>query len=119
MALLHSAQTLAAGVLALARTRLELFGTELQEQLARLFCALLCAVSALLLGALATAYFGLALVVSLGEESRGRAAALIGLMFLVAGAGAAWSMARFGRAGTRAFDSSLNELERDYDALKP
>ena len=40
MGLLDSAQTLLSGVLSLARTRLELFGTELQEALTRLSFAL-------------------------------------------------------------------------------
>jgi uncharacterized membrane protein YqjE len=53
MGLLDSAQTLLSGVLSLARTRLELFGTELQEELARLSFALLYAVLVLLLVALA------------------------------------------------------------------
>jgi len=117
--LLRSAQTLLGGVLSLVHTRLELFGTELQEHLARLFCALLCAVSALLLGALALAYLAFALVVSLGPDSIAPAAALIGLAFLAAGAGAAWGMHRLMRAGTRAFDASLSQLERDYEALRP
>ena len=50
--LLYSAHTLLAGVLALARTRLELFGTQLQEELTRLFFALIGALAVLLLAAL-------------------------------------------------------------------
>lgn len=56
MSLLDSAQTLLADVLSLARIRLELFGTELQEELARLFLVLLCAGIVLLLAALAAAF---------------------------------------------------------------
>ena len=70
MGLLDSTQALLAGVLSLARTRLELFGAELQEQLTRLFLAWLCAVTVLLLSALAMAFAGVALILSIGEEHR-------------------------------------------------
>ena len=46
MGLFQSAQALLASVLGLARTRLELLGTELQETLARLVLLVICAVTA-------------------------------------------------------------------------
>jgi uncharacterized membrane protein YqjE len=116
--LLDSAQALIASMLTLARTRLELFGTELQEELARLFIALLCAVAVLLLGALAGAFSGFALIVSLDEEYRASAAGVIALVFLALAAAAAWGVWRLTRVMPRAFDASLTELERDYDALR-
>jgi uncharacterized membrane protein YqjE len=119
MGLLNSAQAALAGALSLARTRLELFGTELQVETARLFLALLCAVIVLLLGALATAFAALALMIWLGQENPALAAALIALAFFALAAVAAWSMRRLIRARPRAFDASLTELERDYAALKP
>jgi len=45
--LLHSAQSLAASLLGLARTRLELFSTELQEEFSRLLAVIVVAVVAL------------------------------------------------------------------------
>jgi uncharacterized membrane protein YqjE len=118
--LLDSAQTLLSGVLSLARTRLELFGTELQEELTRLSSALLCAVIVVLLGALAAVFAGLALIIALPAEYRATAAAIIALIFLALAAAAAWSsMRRLTNAKPRAFDASLTELERDYDALRP
>jgi len=119
MGLLDSAQTLLAGVLSLARTRLELFGTELQEQLTRLFFALLCAVVLLMLAALAAVFGGLALIISLAEQYRALAAGGIALGFLAVAAAAAWSMRRLMGAKPRPFDASLTELEHDYDALRP
>jgi uncharacterized membrane protein YqjE len=119
MGLLDSAQTLLSGVLSLARIRLELFGTELQEELTRLFSALLCAVIVVLLGALAAVFAGLALIISLPGEYRATAAGIIALAFLAAAAAAAWGMRRLTGAKPRAFDASLTELERDYDALRP
>ncbi len=119
MRLLDSAQTLLAGVLSLARTRLELFGAELQEQLTRLFFAWLCAVTVLLLSALAMAFAGLALIIFIGEEHRALAAGVIALAFLALAAAAAWVMRRLTQGVPRAFDASLTELERDYQALRP
>jgi uncharacterized membrane protein YqjE len=119
MGLLDSAQTLLSGVLSLARTRLELFSTELQEELTRLSFALLCAVTVVLLGGLAAVFAGLALIIALQEEYRAAAAGIIALIFLALAAAAAWSMRRLTNAKPRVFDASLTELERDYDALTP
>jgi uncharacterized membrane protein YqjE len=69
--LLQSTQTLLAGLVSLGRTRFELFGIELREELARLTTVL------------------------------------------------AWGLRRLAALKPRAFDSTLAELERDYEALKP
>ena len=74
--LFHSAQSLLAGLLALGRTRLELFGTELQEELTRLFFTLIGAIAVLLLTAMGLAFAGLAVLVSLPGEHRAIAAAV-------------------------------------------
>jgi uncharacterized membrane protein YqjE len=67
--LLYSAQSLLAGVIALARTRLELFGTELQEELTRLFFTLIGAMTVLLLGALGLAFAAFGALLALGEQA--------------------------------------------------
>jgi uncharacterized membrane protein YqjE len=117
--LLSSAQTLLAGVLALARTRLELFGTELQEELARLFFTLIGAMAVLLLAALGLAFAAFGAVLSVGEEHRALAAAAVAAAFVAAAFAAAWSMRRLGEDKPRMFSASLAELERDRDALQP
>ena len=117
--LLQSAQSLLAGLLALARTRLELFGTELQEELTRLFLALIAAVSVLLLAAFGIGFAALAAVFSLSPEHRALAAAGIGVSFLVGAFAAAWAMRRLMQDRPRAFAASLSELERDREALQP
>jgi uncharacterized membrane protein YqjE len=119
MGLLDSAQTLLANVVALAKTRLELFGAELQEELTRLFFLLLCAVIVLTVGGLAALFGGLALLLSIAEEYRASAAGGIAAVFLVLAAAAVLSMRRLTRAKPRAFDASLTELERDYAAVRP
>jgi uncharacterized membrane protein YqjE len=73
----------------------------------------------LLLSALAAAFGGLALIISLGEEHRALAAGLIALGFLLLAGVAGWTMRRLTHGAPRAFDASLKELERDYEALKP
>ena len=117
--LLSSAQTLLAGVLALARTRLELFGTELQEALARLFFTLIGAMAVLLLAALGLAFAAFGAVLSVGEEHRALAAVAVAAAFVAAAFAAAWSMRRLGEDKPRMFSASLAELERDRDALQP
>jgi uncharacterized membrane protein YqjE len=117
--LVHSAQSLLAGLLALARTRLELFGTELQEELTRLFFTLIGAMAVLLLVALGLGFAALAIIVSLAEESRALAAAAMGVVFLVGAFAAACSMRRLARAKPRTFSATLAELDRDREALAP
>jgi uncharacterized membrane protein YqjE len=117
--LLDSAQSLLAGVLSLARNRLELFGTELQEELARLFLGLLYAVIAIVVGGMAAVFGGIALIISLGGEYRALAAGLIAVAFLALAGAAAWGMRRLAHDQPRPFDASLKELERDYETLRP
>ena len=117
--LLHSAQSLLAGVAALARTRLELFGTELQEELARLFFTLIGAIAVLLLAALGLGCAAAAVLLALGEAYRALAAALMAAAFLAGAFAAAWSMRRLSRDKPRMFAASVAELERDREALQP
>ena len=118
MGLLDSAQGLLANVLALARTRLELFGTELQEELTRLLLAFLCAVAVLLLVVVGAVFAGFALILSLGEEQRLLGAVIIAVAFFLLAAVAVWSARRLLQTKPRVFDASLRELERDYESLK-
>lgn len=117
--LLHSAQSLLAGLLALGRTRLELFSTELQEEIARQAAALLGALLVLTLAALAAAFGAFAVVVAVGESYRATAALIIAGIFVALAAAAAWTLRNRMRAKPRAFDASITQLERDYDALRP
>ncbi|OGA60842.1 MAG: hypothetical protein A3G81_23995 [Betaproteobacteria bacterium RIFCSPLOWO2_12_FULL_65_14] len=117
--LLHSAQSLLASLLALARTRLELFSTELQEELTRLVLALIGAVVVLLLAALGVAFAGLALIIAIGEQYRFLVAASFALGLIALAAVAWWSLRRLGRDKPRALAATLAELERDHDALEP
>ena len=117
--LLRSARSLLEGLLALARTRLELFGTELQEQLTRLFFTLIGAMIVLALAALGAGFLGLALLIALSEEYRALAAVTMGIAFLGLAFAAAWSLRRLTFEKPPAFSASLAELQRDREALQP
>jgi uncharacterized membrane protein YqjE len=115
---LNSAQSLIDGVLALARTRLELFGTELQEELTRVFFALVGAMAVLAAAALGAGFAAAALVLALAEEHRPLAAVLIAFGFFGLALAGAWTMRRLTRVKPRPFTASLGELERDREAVQ-
>ena len=117
--LLQSAQNLLAGLIALGRTRFELFSIELREELARLTTALLGGLAVLVLAALGIAFGALALVLAVGEEHRLMTVCIIAAVFLAGAVVLAWSLWRLAAIKPRAFDSTLAELERDYEAIKP
>lgn len=115
MGLLQSSRALLATVLGLARTRLDLLSTELQEVLARLVLLMVGAVAAILLGALALGFGAAALLMAAPEEYRVWVAAGIAAAFL---AGAVF-LARQAQRDAKAlpFAASLAELQRDLEAL--
>jgi uncharacterized membrane protein YqjE len=117
--LLHSAQSLLAGLLALGRTRLELFSTELQEEIARQAAALLGAFVVLVLAGLGAAFGAVALIVAVGDDYRLVASIGVAVLFLALAVAAAWSLRHLARAKPRPFQASIVQLERDYDVLKP
>lgn len=117
MGLLQSAQALLASMVVLARTRLELVDTELQEMLARLVLLVICAVSAVLLCALALGFAAVAAVMAVPPEQRVALAVGVAVVFLLAAGLFAWRLRR--EMAVRPFASSLAELGRDVVALQP
>ncbi len=117
--LLDSVRAVAARLLSLGQTRFALFGVELREELARLATALLGGLFALVLGALGVAFAAFALILGLDPQHRLLAACLVAAAFLALAALAAWLVVRLARAKPRAFDATLRELARDYEAVKP
>lgn len=117
--LLNSLRTLAATLLAIGRTRLELLSTELEEERVRLSSLLLWALIALFCAGsgivLATVFF----VVLLWDTSRLMALGVPALLFLL-GAALSWRMVLVkARSKTRLFSASLAELGKDRDQLTP
>jgi uncharacterized membrane protein YqjE len=117
--LLESAQNLAAGLLDLGRTRFELFGTELREELARLATTLLGGLAVLVLAALGLAFGGFAIIFSVNETNRLAATIGVALFFFVVAGIVAWLLQRAAGVKPRAFDATLSELQRDLTAIKP
>jgi uncharacterized membrane protein YqjE len=117
MGLLQSTQALLASALGLARTRLDLLSTELQEMLARLVLLMIGAVAAILLGALALGFGAVALVMATPAEHRVGVSAGLAAAFLAVAVFIAWQVRRDAKA--RPFAASLAELGRDVEALKP
>jgi uncharacterized membrane protein YqjE len=115
--LLGSVQNLFASLLGLARTRLDLLSTELEEALAHIALGIIIAVASVLLGTLGLAFAGAALIFAMAPEQRLAGAAVIALVFLAAGAGL--GMALRLRKRPRMFEASLGELRRDQETLAP
>jgi uncharacterized membrane protein YqjE len=117
LGLVRSAQETVANVLGLARTRLDLLSTEVQELLARLVLLMIASVAAILLGALAFGFGAVAVVLAAPAEYRVWVAAGIALLLLTAALFIAWQVRR--DTQQRPFAASIAELERDLAALKP
>lgn len=116
--LIESAQNLLAGVLDLGRTRFELFGTELREELARLATTVLGGLAVLMLAGLGLAFCATALILTVSEDHRVVAAIGIAALFLI-GAVIVWVQVRRVIAyKSRAFDATISELARDLDSIR-
>jgi uncharacterized membrane protein YqjE len=116
--LIESARNFVAGLLELGHTRFELFGTELREELARLAAAVIGGLAVLVLGALALAFGGAALVLYVSEANRVAAAVCVAVFFLVAAGLVAWLLHALAAAKPRAFDATISELQRDLSAIR-
>jgi uncharacterized membrane protein YqjE len=115
--LFASLKALLATLIAIGHNRLELFSTELQEEVARAASVLLWALAALLLVMLAVLLAAFAVVLAVPEGSRAVAAALIALG-ACGGAGVA-ALVSYNRATAkpRLFDATLTEIGKDRDQL--
>jgi len=116
--LLQSAKNFLAGLLELGRTRFELFGTELREELAALATTLLGGLAALVLAAFGLGFAALALIVALGPEHRLLATGAVAGFFLLAAGLLAWRLYRLAAVKPRAFEATLSELQRDLDSIR-
>ena len=115
--LFTSARRLFAGLVDVAHTRLDLLGTELHEELARLGVILLIPIVALFFAFLGVGFLAISAVLVVDESNRPMAALLLGLGFVTVGAVGAWWMRRITRQKRRVFEASLTELRKDRDLL--
>ena len=117
--LIESAQHMLAGVLELGRTRFELFGAELREELGRLAATVLGGLAVLVLAALGLAFGAAALILHASEANRLAMTVGVAVFFLLAAAIAGWQVKRIAAAKPRAFDATISELESDLKAIRP
>lgn len=114
---LDSLRNILRTLLAIAHTRLELLGTEFREEIARLGLMLLWGYVALFFVTLGGLLLVGALILALWEAHRILAFSVLGAIFLILGAAAAWAMLRVAHRKPRMFEASLDELERDHAGL--
>lgn len=115
--LFASLKALIATLIAIGHNRLELFSTELQEEVARAASVLVWALAALLLVLLAILLAVGAILLAVPPESRALTAALIALGAFAAAAVAALASHSRATAKSRLFDATLSELSKDRDHL--
>ena len=115
--LLGSLRALVATLVAIGHNRLELFSTEVQEEVERVASMLLWGAVALLFGVLGLLLVSVAIILGVQPAHQWVAACVLAVLFLAACAWAA-TVAR-GRMTMkrRPFDATLAELAKDQDAL--
>jgi uncharacterized membrane protein YqjE len=116
--LFDSLKELLATVTALAQTRLELVGTELEEQVARLAILLVWSIVALFLVFTAIVLAAVAIVIVFWDEHRVLVAfGLAGGMALLAGGSVLYVINQL-KQRPRMFQATLEELEKDRQRLE-
>lgn len=117
--LLESVKSMVATLLQVLHTRLELVTTELQEEMHRVASILLWGAVAVFFGGLFVLMVAATIIIAAGEEHRLLAALLMTVIFLVVCVlGVVMVKARL-RRRQRLLSSSLEELRRDRERLKP
>jgi len=115
--LLDSLSALAATLLAIAQTRLELLSTDLEDERAHLASLLVWALGALFCLGIGVVLTALLIVVAFWDTQRLVVLGSLAGFFLVAGI-AAWAYARHqARTKPRLFAASLSEFQKDRQQL--
>lgn len=115
--ILGSLRNLAATLVSLLQTRLELLVTELEEERLRLLQLLFWAAGALLFLAIGALLVALLVVVLFWDSYRSAAIAVLAAIFLAAGIAMAIGVRSRLQARSRLFSTSLDELAKDKDRL--
>lgn len=117
--LFDSVRSLLTTLVAMARTRAELLGNELEQELRRIIGMLVGAMVVLALAGLALLFAALTIVASFWDTNRIAATALVAAGFMVF-AGVAYVVTRQrGQRTTRLLVATLDELEHDLEQLGP
>jgi uncharacterized membrane protein YqjE len=115
--LFDSLRALIATLVAMAHTRVELFGTELEEEVRRVVALLLGGVLVLALASLALVFSGLVVIAAYWDTHRVAATAWVAIGFIVLAAGSYLAVRQRTQRRSRLLSSTLDELERDLALL--
>jgi len=116
--LFRSLTNLAATLIGLAQTRLELLTTELQEEVQRAAGLVVWAFVALLAAMIALFFGGLTIVLAYWDTHRVLAALLVTAAFVVFAIVAVLAIVAKMNAHPRFLDATLTELAKDVDSLQ-
>lgn len=114
-----SVRGLAATVLELLQVRLELLSVEAQEEVLRIGALLVYGAMAVTLFGLGLCFLAMLLTVALWDSHRLVPLSVFAVLFLVLGAWAAYQARRRVLSPSRLFSASVDEIQRDLDALRP
>lgn len=116
--LLDSVKMLARSLLALGQTRLEIMGSEIEEQRALLLREVVLAVTAALLLGLGVVFTALFVVLVAPLEYRPHVVGLFALVFFIASAAVIAALLRARHDRPRTFSTTIQELGKDRESLQ-
>jgi uncharacterized membrane protein YqjE len=115
--LLDSLRSLLATLAAMAHTRVELFGTEIEEEARRVVALLLGGALVLALTSLALLFSGLVVIAAYWDTHRVAATVCVATGFIVLAGVSYFAVRERTRRRSRLLSSTLDELERDLELL--
>lgn len=114
-----SVKGLATTVLELLQVRLELLSVEAQEEVLRIGALLVYGAMAVTLLGLGLCFLAMLLTVALWDSHRLLPLAVFAVLFLALGAVAAYQARQRVLSQSRLFSASVDEIQRDLEALRP
>lgn len=114
-----SVKGLAATVLELMQVRLELLSVEAQEEVLRIGALLVYGAMAVTLLGLGLCFLAMLITVALWDSHRLLPLAVFAVLFLALGAVAAYQARQRVLSPSRLFSASVDEIQRDLEALRP
>jgi uncharacterized membrane protein YqjE len=115
--LFDSLRSLIATLVAMAHTRIELFGTEIEEEVRRVIALLLGGVLVLTLASLALLFSGVLVIAAFWDTHRVAAAACVAVGFGALTAAAYFVVRSQTQRRSRLLSATLGELEHDLERL--
>ncbi|MBK7904503.1 MAG: phage holin family protein [Proteobacteria bacterium] len=115
--LFDSLRALIATLVGMAHTRVELFGTEIEEEVRRVVALLLGSLVVLALASLALLFSGLVVVAAYWDTHRLAATVCVAIGFIVLTVASYLAVRARTRRQSRLLASTLDELERDLELL--